>query len=216
MNLYRDITTMPVFAKAGAIIPLQEDYMDNADENPHTMHLYVYAGKDGSFTLYEDDNHTNAYQEGKCVTTFYSWQDKDGCLQIHGAQGEISLIPKNRDYTITFYGISDAEIQIEMMDDAGREITKRKDKNGMLEVVIEDISSVNGAVLSLKEIKYTDNEVTDRCFHIIDRAEIEIMTKENVFHVIETQTDAVQLLGSLAALELDRDLYGALVEIITA
>lgn len=216
MNLYRDITTMPVFAKAGAVIPLQEDYMEKADENPHSMHLYVYAGKDGSFTLYEDDNHTNDYQEGKCVTTLYSWQDEDGCLQIHGAKGELALIPERRDYTVTFYGISDAEIQMKMTEDAGGEITKRKDKNGMLEVAIKDVSSINGAVLYLKEMKYTDNEVADRCFRIIDRAEIEILTKENVFHVIETQTDAVQLLGSLAALELDRDLYGALVEIITA
>lgn len=212
MNLYRDITTMPVFAKAGAVIPFQEDYMEKADENPHKIHLYVYIGDNGDFTLYEDDNTTNAYQAGKCVTTLYSWQEESGRMQIHGAQGEPSLIPESRDYTITFYGIADAEIST----DVDQDITVGKDKNGMLEIALEDVSSKSGIVLYLKERQFMDNEVIDRCFRIIDHAEIEIITKENVFHAIETQTDAAYLLGSLTALELDRDLYGALAEIITA
>ena len=42
------------------------------------------------------------------------------------------------------------------------------------------------------------------------------MVKENAFHVIESQTDAARLVGALLAMELDQDLYGALVEVITS
>ena len=45
---------------------------------------------------------------------------------------------------------------------------------------------------------------------------MEMMVKENAFHVIESQTDAARLVGALLAMELDQDLYGALVEVITA
>ena len=44
----------------------------------------------------------------------------------------------------------------------------------------------------------------------------EMKVKENAFHVIESQTDAARLVGALLAMELDQDLYGALVEVITA
>lgn len=94
MNLYRDITAIPVFVKAGTILPFQDDYMASADENPRQLHLYVYVGADGTFTLYEDDNVTTGYQEGKCVRTRYEWQEEEGRLRICSASGETSLIPE--------------------------------------------------------------------------------------------------------------------------
>ena len=55
----RDINTMPVFAKAGAVIPMTEE-IDAVSTcgNPSSLTLKVYAGADGSFSLYEDDNET--------------------------------------------------------------------------------------------------------------------------------------------------------------
>ena len=81
MSLYRDLTSIPVLAKAGTVIPLQEDYMESADENPTQLHLYVYTGADGAFTLYEDDNRSNDYQRETCVRMRYSWQEEGGCLR---------------------------------------------------------------------------------------------------------------------------------------
>ena len=81
MNLYRDITSIPVFAKAGEIIPFQEDCMEDALRNPQALHLHVYTGQDGSFTLYEDDNITADYQSGKCVRTSLEWKGISGILK---------------------------------------------------------------------------------------------------------------------------------------
>ena len=45
--------------------------MEPAGDNPKQLHIYVYTGADGSFSLYEDDNITTGYQKEKCVRTSY-------------------------------------------------------------------------------------------------------------------------------------------------
>lgn len=57
MELYRELDHIPVLAKAGAILPLYPETMGNHVDNPKEMELRIYAGADGSFHLYEDDDH---------------------------------------------------------------------------------------------------------------------------------------------------------------
>lgn len=212
MNLYRGMDSIPVFAKAGAVIPFQEDYMENAGENPKKIHLYVYVGADGSFTMYEDDNFSNAYRDGDCVKTRYEWREEEGCLRICRAQGNPGLIPGKRDYIITFCGLTDADVSAA----DGRAVFAGRDRRGMLEVVVENVPVQEETILYLKEREEAKNDTVGRCFALLNNAEIEIIVKENAFHVIKAQEDAAQLMGSLLALDLDADLYGALAEIITA
>lgn len=216
MNLYRDMRSIPVFARTGTVIPFQEDYMENAGENPRKLHLYVYVGANGCFTLYEDDNYSNAYQEGKYVRTKFEWQEDEGCLQIGQSEGELALIPEKRDYVITFCGLTDAVVLEETPEGFVKEIPIGKDGKGSPQIVLENVSVREGMVLRVKERKTAENNVVERCFDILDRAKIEMVIKEGAFRVIEAQKDAAQLMGSLLALELDTNLYGALAEVITA
>lgn len=214
-NLYRDITSIPVLARAGAVIPFQENYMENTGENPRQLHIYVYTGADGGFVLYEDDNTTNDYQKGRCVRTSYSWKEEEGCFSLCGAEGEVSLIPEKRDYIITFYGIKDAK-EIEKVTADGSREELSMEINGNIRVVMEDIPVKETVSLYLKGRVYTENEITDRCFRILDRAEIGFDLKEDIFGQIETRADEAQLLNSLQAMGLDNNLYSALEEIISA
>ncbi len=233
MNVYRDITTIPVFAKAGAILPFQEDYMEDADVNPKQLHLYVYTGKDGSFTLYEDDNATNDYQDGKCVKTRYDWQEKEGSLRICSAEGDTSLIPEKRDYIITFCGIKEAQatekrtqgaekkVSAQEIQDQGKDGKAAEEGSwfigkGQFTVVLKDVPVKEEVILSLKDREYAGNEVVERCFGLLSRAEINSMLKEGVFGLIETEKDPLRLVGALLSMGLDEDTYSALVEIITA
>lgn len=68
MNMYRGLSSFPVLAKAGAIIPMTEE-VDSIQKNPEKMCLHVYPGADGSFVLYEDDSETEDYKKGKFVKT---------------------------------------------------------------------------------------------------------------------------------------------------
>ena len=61
---------IPVFVRAGSIVPVSGD------------EVLVYPGTDGTFTLYEDDGTTTAYQQGKCSRTTFRWRDAKKKLSI--------------------------------------------------------------------------------------------------------------------------------------
>ena len=112
MDMYRDINTMPVFAKAGAVIPMTEE-IDAVSTcgNPSSLPLKVYAGADGSFSLYEDDNETCDYEKGICAITEFEWKwDGEQRFVVHPVQGELSLVPEKRDYTIEIWGCTESEV----------------------------------------------------------------------------------------------------------
>ena len=78
---YRNLQDIPVFVKAGGIIPLNDDECSNATENPHTLRVRVFAGSDNKFSMYEDDGISNDYKNGKFIiknkNLFISTKDYD-------------------------------------------------------------------------------------------------------------------------------------------
>jgi alpha-glucosidase/alpha-D-xyloside xylohydrolase len=77
-----DLATMPIYARAGAIIPLDpvRQYTGEAVKEPTT--LQVYRGADGRFALYDDDGHSLGYLRGQGSWTRLTWDDGRGRLVI--------------------------------------------------------------------------------------------------------------------------------------
>ena len=71
-----DLATMPIYVRAGAIIPFDavRQYTSEVVSEPTT--LKIYTGANGSYTLYEDDGITQDYLEGKAAWTHIVWNDK--------------------------------------------------------------------------------------------------------------------------------------------
>lgn len=64
------MASIPLFVREGAIIPMAANQMNNlTTESVTGIHLLVAAGKDNSFTLYEDDGTTLNYQNGDYLKT---------------------------------------------------------------------------------------------------------------------------------------------------
>ena len=64
------MASIPLFVREGAIIPLAANQMNNlTTESVTGIHLLLAAGKDNSFTLYEDDGTTLNYQNGDYLKT---------------------------------------------------------------------------------------------------------------------------------------------------
>lgn len=62
--------TMPVFLKAGAVVPERTDYVDNVDQRPlDQVTLDVAPGAPGRFNLYEDAGEGNGNEHGRSATT---------------------------------------------------------------------------------------------------------------------------------------------------
>ncbi len=78
------IDTIPVFVRAGSILPLGAP-VQSTNEKQAIEKLRVYPGSDVSFTLYSDDGTTYAYEHGNHQITELHWDDKMGKLTHTGA-----------------------------------------------------------------------------------------------------------------------------------
>lgn len=110
--IYGKLEDIPLFAKAGAILPLASHdgsaLFTSALHNPAAFDVHVFAGADGSFTLYEDDGETNAYREHHCTTTFtQTWRGENHRLDftIDSPVGDTSLIPAKRRFNLMIRGV---------------------------------------------------------------------------------------------------------------
>ena len=77
-----DMATMPVYVRAGAIIPVDpvRQYSGEVAKVPTT--LKIYTGASGSYTLYEDDGISQDYLKGKGTWIHMIWNDKMRKLTI--------------------------------------------------------------------------------------------------------------------------------------
>jgi alpha-D-xyloside xylohydrolase len=71
------IDVLPLFVKAGSIVPTGEQ-IDSTAQEQKIKRVKVYAGKNADFTLYDDDGLTYAYESGKGKITSLKWDDATG------------------------------------------------------------------------------------------------------------------------------------------
>ena len=91
---------IPVYVRAGAIIPFGPE-MEWSDEKPaELIHLYVYAGQDGSFQLYEDEGTNYNYEKGKYATIDITYDDATRTVSFGARKGQFAGMLKNRQFNI--------------------------------------------------------------------------------------------------------------------
>ena len=78
------IDTLPLFVRAGSILPLGEP-VESTNETQKIASFLVYPGADADFDLYRDDGNTYAYEQGKSETTHLHWSQADASLKHTGA-----------------------------------------------------------------------------------------------------------------------------------
>lgn len=110
-----DLTTMPIYVRAGAILPLDPIRQYTAEKTDEPLVLRIYRGENGSYSLYEDDGISQAYlKEGSDLTDFH-WDDSLSTLTIReirkradGKPGKqifrVETIPGGRPRDIEFTG----------------------------------------------------------------------------------------------------------------
>lgn len=79
--------TMPLFVKAGSIVPLGPN-IQYSTEKADPIEIRIYAGEDGEFTLYEDENDNYNYEKGLYSLIKFTWDDQRNKLTIHNRIGE--------------------------------------------------------------------------------------------------------------------------------
>ncbi len=91
-----DLETMPLYIRAGSILPLGpvKQYADEKVDEP--MSVTIYPGTDGSFPLYEDDGISFDYRKGQWMGMQMEWNEARHTLKLTLAPGSRMLPPLRR------------------------------------------------------------------------------------------------------------------------
>jgi alpha-D-xyloside xylohydrolase len=91
---------IPVFVRAGSIIPYGPVMQYVAEKPYDPITLYIYAGADGKFTLYEDQGTTFDYEKGAFSQIPIRWDDKTSTLTIGDRSGEFDGMLHDRTFRV--------------------------------------------------------------------------------------------------------------------
>jgi alpha-D-xyloside xylohydrolase len=80
------IERIPVFVRAGSIVPIGADIQSTATRQA-ISEIRVYPGRDGEFALYDDDGVSYDYEKGKGSVTRLRWDNSKGALSATGGDG---------------------------------------------------------------------------------------------------------------------------------
>ena len=150
------------------------------------------------------------------------YTEDDMCtFTLHPAAGELDLIPEKRSYTVEMTGfvpetVKHIQLTVDGMPKEAEEISYDEKKKAV--IVKVPVTAVTCTVTVSIPAAYisTNNQVQECCFDFLNQAEISFVLKDQIYALIQKRKDPAILVAELSAMELDSDLYGALVEIITA
>jgi alpha-glucosidase (family GH31 glycosyl hydrolase) len=91
-----DLATMPLYVRAGSIIPLVPVKQYSGENVAGPLTLQIYPGADGSFLLYEDDGNSFDYRKGKWMGIEMRWNDSRRRLTLRLAEQSQMLPPLRR------------------------------------------------------------------------------------------------------------------------
>jgi len=93
---------MPVHVRAGSIVPFGPELQYAMQKAADPLTVYVYTGRDGAFTLYEDDGLSYQYEKGAFSEIPLTWSEATQTLTIGKRNGEFAGMPAQRTIHVVF------------------------------------------------------------------------------------------------------------------
>ena len=91
---------IPVFVPEGSILPMGPEMEWSDQKKAELIDLYVYAGKDGSYTLYEDEGTNYNYEKGKYAMIDFKYNDAQKTVTIAARKGSFDGMLQKRRFNI--------------------------------------------------------------------------------------------------------------------
>jgi len=99
-----DLETMPLYVRAGAIVPMGPVRQYTAEPPNGPMTVTVYPGMDGSFALFEDDGTSFEYRRGGWMGVTFTWTDRSRRFTMALTPGSRMRPPMVRDVIVRVAG----------------------------------------------------------------------------------------------------------------
>lgn len=208
LEVWRAIDRMPVFAKAGGIVPLQqlgEGNKVNDLGNPESLQVLVFPGANGSFTLKEDDGSAESGEDQTHVADTrmsLDWKNTDNATQftVSPVEGCAVAIPAQRNWEVVFRGVAQPDMQNVRIEIDGKacdtaEITYDQ-QTLSLSVVVRDVPSTACLNVTISDgLQIAENSVEQDVLDVLLHAQMPYISKEHAMQTIREQ--GVRALGAL-------------------
>ncbi len=189
LTLNRELYTIPVLAKAGAVIPLSAD-SGNDSSNPQKLEVWVFKGNH-EFVMYEDNGKTD-FAEHTAKTVFKNTFDEktDTVKLTIEVEGDLSVIPENRQYKICFKDIDCDDFLLDFSKDA-------------IELEVKDVKAP------------TAESPRDRVINIMSRWQDGTMKKNAAYKAFGGLTDRNSLFRALYKARLPKPVFNCIFEALS-
>jgi alpha-D-xyloside xylohydrolase len=94
------LARMPLYVRAGSIVPVGPDVQYTADKPGAPLTLLVFTGTDGSFDYYEDDGVSYGYERGEFARIPLRYDAAKGTLTIGARSGSYRGMPGKRTFKV--------------------------------------------------------------------------------------------------------------------
>lgn len=177
----------PVFAKSGAIIPMDTSISNNL-ELPTDMEVHIFPGFSNTFTIYEDDGISNLYKSGYYLKTLidYNYQASNYNVTIKSLEGKSGIVPKNRNYKIRFRNTMKTEDVTATIDGVNLKINCYEDANDFI-VEVNDVNTIGevniickGKAIEIDSIRLINEDIDE----IISDLEVDTILKDKISEIV--------------------------------
>lgn len=215
--LHRDLSTIPVLAPAGAIVPLSGEAIPaNAPENPDAFEVLVVVGADGGFELIEDDGTGTGLDPAGVARTPIAFDQSEGVVTVGPASGALDCLPGSRSWTVTFLALT-TPVDLVIMVDRTVVDARTTDGDNRMSVTVDGVPATSALQVGIGRGPVLEPvDVASRLFTLLDSAFIEYEDKQRVYTIATSDRPLSVRLSHLQALELDRALEIAVGEILLA
>jgi len=182
--IYGGLDRIPVFAKAGAIVPLGPFVDWGGVDLPNILNINIFPGADNSFSLYEDDGETLDYEKGNYALTEFKqiWNNTRTEFSISPAKGEPHIIPENRIYRLVFSALEEPESINAKIDGEKTAIDWQYDKSDhkitLTDIVLPSTSELKVEILSEPGLLYSNDYKQDTLKHMLKDFRLNSYTKD--------------------------------------
>ena len=114
------IDIMPIYVKAGSILPLGPEVQYAEEKSWDSLEIRVYPGADGNFVLYEDEFDNYNYEKGLYSTIAFHWDNTQKTLTIGERKGDFPGMLKKRNFRI---------VLVDNQHGAGDNLMKKADRS---------------------------------------------------------------------------------------
>ncbi|QVK18410.1 DUF5110 domain-containing protein [Mycoplasmatota bacterium] len=190
------VNDYPVFAKAGAIIPLSND-KGNTYDNPKDLEIKIFPGENNTFTMFEDDSTSNGYLKGEFTKTQFELTciKKSMNLSIIFDEHYENFI-QDRNYTLHFVNIND-----DFTINSNISYDYRYEDHQLYLTFTKGTDQINFEIVHEDQIEYKQKIDINQLIHkVLFEAEVDMLFKEQVYSAVLYSKDVNEQISKLISI----------------